>query len=352
MSITGEIRIFAFNYAPGGWLRCEGQSLQASGYYGELFSVIGQAYGGNATDGTFNLPDLRSRVMMNMDPNDSQIATTGVTGGEESVTLIPDMAAPHSHSLNIAVTPNGIAVNGASIAQSVAMDNEGTVLSFAEATSLTKLNSGTIDYAGGGAAHENRMPSLALTVCIATFGMPDMPFIGEIRPFAFESGSEGWSVCDGSVLQITAYPALGKLLGNTFGGDGKLTFGLPDLRGRAAVACGQGTGLSSYTLGQAFGTESVSLTVDEMPAHNHDAVVCNDTAVSSTPQGEFTYLAARECPVEGSLNSFIPADQPVATLELNANTIGMGAGNPHENRQPFLAINYMICNYGVYPQNF
>lgn len=288
--------------------------------------------------------------MMNFDPNNETINTTGVAGGEEVVALIPGAIPPHSHSFNIATAPDTVAVNGAAIAQSVAMPT-GTVLSFSDLAVPAKLSNHTLGNSGNSAPHENRMPSLALTVCIAANEMADTgeSYYGEIRPFAFKECPEGWLACDGSILQVDVDNALASLLGNTFGGDGQTTFALPDLRGRVAVATGQVVGMSNYALGETFGSESVSLSADEMPEHNHQVVLCNDTAVSATVQGQYAYLAARECPVEGSLNSFIPASKNMETQTLDAATIGMGKGNPHENRQPYMAINYLIANSGFYP---
>ncbi len=95
------------------------------------------------------------------------------------------------------------------------------------------------------------------------------PFIGQIQTFGFNFAPRGWARCDGQLLPISSNSALFSLLGTTYGGDGRTTFGLPDLRGRAALHQGQGPGLSNRNLGQRAGAENTTLTVNQMPSHNH-----------------------------------------------------------------------------------
>ena len=97
------------------------------------------------------------------------------------------------------------------------------------------------------------------------------PFLGQIQPFGFTFNPRGWANCDGQLLQISQYSALFALLGTTYGGDGRTTFALPDLRGRVAIHTGTGPGLSPRSMGQRSGTEYNYLTVNQLPAHNHTA---------------------------------------------------------------------------------
>ena len=99
------------------------------------------------------------------------------------------------------------------------------------------------------------------------------PFVGEIRLFPFSFAPKGWALCEGQVLSISQNTALFSLLGTTYGGDGRTTFALPDLRGRVAISSGQGSGLGMYPLGEFGGTETVSLAESQMPAHNHQMLV-------------------------------------------------------------------------------
>ena len=130
---------------------------------------------------------------------------------------------------------------------------------------------------GGGQAHENMHPYLGLRAIIAlqgaypspSGGLPSVPYIGEIRWVAFNFAPGGWAFCDGQLLAISSYTALFSLLGTTYGGDGRVTFGLPDLRGRSPLHAGLGPGLTNRNMGEKGGMETVTLTTDEMPSHTH-----------------------------------------------------------------------------------
>lgn len=109
------------------------------------------------------------------------------------------------------------------------------------------------------------------------------PFVGEIRMFGFNFEPQGWAFCDGRLLPISQNAALFSLLGTTYGGDGVSTFALPDLRSRVPVSLGQGEGLSSYAEGQAGGTETVTITPAQMPAHTHAVNASSSPAASERP---------------------------------------------------------------------
>lgn len=161
------------------------------------------------------------------------------------------------------------------------------------------------------------------------------PIIGQIILVSFDWAPRGWALCNGQLMSISHNSALFSLLGTTYGGDGMNTFALPDLRGRVPVHYGQGPGLSYYNMGEAGGVEQVTLLAPNLPAHSHSAVV------SSQPAGRGTgnHLAA------GGLTNAGPND-----LLLSADTIGFTGSNvPHENRQPYLGMNYIIATEGIYP---
>ncbi len=165
------------------------------------------------------------------------------------------------------------------------------------------------------------------------------PYIGEIRMFGGNFAPAGWAFCDGSLLSIAENDALFNLIGTTYGGDGQNTFALPDLRGRAPLHAGQGPGLSNYTLGQAGGTESVTLTPNQLPAHSHLAQ--GQTAAGSQTSPSNGVWAA------STLNQF-SANTP--TQPFAANAVGMSGGSqPHDNMMPYATINYIISLFGIYP---
>jgi microcystin-dependent protein len=186
------------------------------------------------------------------------------------------------------------------------------------------------------------------------------PFLGQVILFAGNFAPRGWAFCAGQLLEISQYMALFSILGTTYGGDGRTTFALPDLRGSVPIGEGRGPGLSDYMLGQRGGTETTTLTVPSTPSHNHShssatRQVVNQTATSQDPTGYPAAPTVAGRPVDG----FIPgADVVEDGLEITNTTIGIsdngqigntGGSQSHDNRQPFLAMNYIIALEGVYP---
>jgi microcystin-dependent protein len=170
----------------------------------------------------------------------------------------------------------------------------------------------------------------------------DSPYLGYIALVGFNFAPVGWAFCDGQLLSIAENQALFQLLGTTFGGDGVSTFALPDLRGRVPIHAGQSPGTSGYSLGQAAGSESITLTSQQIPNHPHVAQCVNNSAGNSTSAlntgvwartgGEKLYTT--NAPGQQMLNpTFLPA----------------GGSQPHENRQPILALNYIIALVGIFP---
>ena len=170
--------------------------------------------------------------------------------------------------------------------------------------------------------------------------MVSEPFVGEIRMFGFNFPPQGWAFCDGQLLSISQNAALFSLLGTTYGGDGESNFALPDLRSRVPVSQGQGEGLSSYAEGQAGGTETVTLAAAQMPAHTHAVSASSSPAASERPAGR---VLARSPD-----HSYIP--EPDTDTVMNAKMIGeAGNSQPHDNIQPYLALNFCIALQGVFP---
>lgn len=167
------------------------------------------------------------------------------------------------------------------------------------------------------------------------------PFVAEIRIFPFNFPPKGWAFCDGQLLPISQNTALFSLLGTTYGGDGKSTFALPDLQGRATMHHGQGPGLSLHDLGETGGTPAVSLLESEIPFHAHTLSVSSDPADLHRPTGARTL--ARSQP------SFAYGDAANLT-NLGATALAYaGGGFPHNNMQPYLTFNFCIAMQGVFP---
>lgn len=166
-------------------------------------------------------------------------------------------------------------------------------------------------------------------------------FIGEIRMFAGNFAPRSWAFCDGQLLPIAQNSALFSILGTTYGGDGRTTFALPDLRGRLPMHPGNGPGLTPRTLGESGGTETVTLMASQMPAHNH-SVGCHSNADQAAPAGN---LPATE--VSGAAPIY--SDQP-ADGTMNPAMIGMAGGSqPHDNMSPFLCVSFIIALEGIFP---
>ena len=166
------------------------------------------------------------------------------------------------------------------------------------------------------------------------------PFLGEIRLFPYTFAPRGWAFCNGQILSISQNTALFALIGTTYGGDGRTTFALPDLRGRVAVSSGQGPGLSTYDLGAAGGTESVSLTESEMPIHQHQMSVNGMAGGFSSPNNRYIGRVSGGTSYAGTPND----------RTLNPGAISpAGGGQPHENRPPHLTLNYCIALAGIFP---
>jgi microcystin-dependent protein len=167
------------------------------------------------------------------------------------------------------------------------------------------------------------------------------PFIGSIVLFCGNFAPRGWATCDGQLLSIAQNQALFAILGTTFGGDGRTTFGLPDLRGRVPLHPGSGPGLSPYALGQSGGVESVTLQLTQIPAHNHAfSPPCSDGA-PSTPSPVGAVAANQD-------QTPFYAASGTAAMAPGASSLS-GGGQAHENRQPSLAINFIIALEGIFP---
>lgn len=168
-----------------------------------------------------------------------------------------------------------------------------------------------------------------------------VPTLGEIRLMAGDRTPSGWAVCDGALLPIAKNEALFSLLGVTYGGDGRTTFALPDLRGRVPVHRGQGPGLSNRRLGETGGREAVALTADALPPHGH--ALSADAADGRTQDPAGAVIAAST-----AAQRFRTAAAAAAQMEEGAVT-ATGDGDPHDNMAPFVAVTAIIALAGLYP---
>lgn len=175
-------------------------------------------------------------------------------------------------------------------------------------------------------------------------------FTGEIRIFALNFAIKNWALCNGQTMSIAQNSALFSLLGTEYGGDGKTTFMLPNLQGRAAMHAGQGPGLTGRRIGEAGGTTNVTLMTSQMAAHSHIVQAVAANAETGSPTGGM--LAAGNAP--GSRGATVPKAfyYPDVTAPVMMNQAALqtaGGSMPHNNMQPYLGLNFQVCLYGIYP---
>lgn len=166
------------------------------------------------------------------------------------------------------------------------------------------------------------------------------PFVGEIRMFGGNFAPVGWAFCNGQLVAIADNDVLFALIGTTYGGDGQTTFGLPDLQGRVPLHQGQGPSLQSRSIGERFGSESVTLSPAAMPLHGHSQLASANAATAAAgPSG---------APASSATTSFYGSGNPDVAMAGTA--IGnAGGGQAHDNMAPYLALNFIICLFGIFP---
>ncbi len=215
------------------------------------------------------------------------------------------------------------------------------------------------------------------SLIIGLFAVPQIVsaqecFIGEIRMFGGNFAPRSWALCNGQLLPISTNTALFSILGTMYGGDGRTTFGLPDLRGRFAMSAGFGPGLSPRTMGQKAGTETVTLTTNQMPSHTHpdhihDLMGSPHTADSTSPEEKLPGTPSRsrlysdsvepvdcdDSPRPACCNDSPPSCPENVMMDTEAispaGTPAAGQGQSHNNMPPFQVVNYIICLQGIYP---
>jgi microcystin-dependent protein len=167
------------------------------------------------------------------------------------------------------------------------------------------------------------------------------PFVGEIRMFGGSFAPAGWAFCAGQLMAIAENETLFNLIGITYGGDGQQTFGLPDLQGRIPIHAGQGPGISqNYTIGEKAGSESVTVTPNQMPIHSHPVLASLNAADSTQASGNLT----------ASTNQLAIYTEAGPTKNFSPNALSaVGGSQPHDNMMPYLVITFIISLFGIYP---
>lgn len=315
MPRPGEIRLFAGNVPPNGWAFCHGQRIPIASAP-SLYEAIGFRFGGDEQT-TFALPDLRGRVPVHR----SDRIALGSEGGAEAVGLEAGQIPAHHHGIPAGHRP---ATGNEPVAGVlVATDrNEGRALRLGDTSS-----------SGLGSTHPNLQPYLCLNFIIALDGEHPEPFIGEVRLFSGTEAPAGWVRCDGQRLRVADFIGLYSVIGTTYGGDGRETFVLPDLRGRVAMQPGYREGLTARRLGESGGTPVTRLTDDQLPPHTH-------TIAATESGGE----SARSAP------SVLTSGSNTHSGLMRVASARAGGGGEHSNMQPYLALTYLIACRGAAPK--
>jgi microcystin-dependent protein len=167
------------------------------------------------------------------------------------------------------------------------------------------------------------------------------PFVAEVRIVGFNFAPKGWAFCNGQLLPISQNTALFSLLGTTYGGDGRSTFGLPNFQGSVGIQEGQGNGLNYYSLGEIGGSSSVTLLQSEIPSHTHNVLTALDP-------GDTNVMTGNAISRSSGASVYSNAASPVVTM--NQMMVGVSGGSqPHNNMQPYLTLNYIIAMQGIFP---
>lgn len=165
------------------------------------------------------------------------------------------------------------------------------------------------------------------------------PFLAEVRMVGFNFAPRGWAFCDGQILPINQNQSLYSLLGTTYGGDGRTSFALPDMRGRTPIHVGRSNGGGDHTLGQKSGEETHTLAANEMPQHTHQMMATNTAASSTDPTNRVLAESVRD--------TYRDLTNPV---NMGSGTVAnVGGGQAHNNMQPYLAVNFCIALQGLFP---
>ena len=194
-----------------------------------------------------------------------------------------------------------------------------------------------------------KLSILIIALAFATQIKSQEQYIGEIRLFAGNFAPLGWAFCQGQILPIAEYDALFSLIGTTYGGDGQTTFALPDFRGRVPVAVNPNS--HAGVIGTLGGTENVTLTIGQIPLHNHPILATDATGTTNVPSSDLMPAKAADMQFPGGIKQIMTYAKDNAGGKIQANPQSVnpqGLSQPHDNMKPYVGINYIISLYGIF----
>lgn len=352
----GEIRLFAFDYAPQGWMPCDGTILPINDNE-VLFTLLGTTYGGDGVT-TFALPDMRGRIPVGvgMGTGLNKEWKLGEKFGEEFVTLDVSNLPKHSHELYGTTSQGNTNQPEKSLLASAPLgDFVYTLTDYFD----TYMNSESTTSVGAAKPIDNMMSTMALNYCIAVKGVHPLsgeditaePFVGEVKIFANNFVPDGFYPCNGTFLEINRDDniPLFSVIGNKFGGFANVSFKLPYLED-AAISHRDTLHSSRQKFGEITGYDIIQLTEDNIPPHNHD--ICISKRKGMTSEFSAEVFPAKGHKKDGTrtipLNIYgdVPSNSNMSPIMLT-NTGGHNAD--YFNEQPFISLIYCICKDGAYP---
>ena len=365
----GEIRMFAGDFAPKGWMLCNGATLGLSKYAALGDSLLHYKYGG-IEHVKFCLPDLRGRAPLNQGQGKGlKNYPIGIREGYEKVRLTSNQIK-HRHTFRGAKKEgNALSPQGRSTANlryDEQADKHDYFFKQPADDELVALSDGTIRLAGEEKPepHSNLMPYKVVNFIIATEGaypsereeadVSDAGYMGEIRLFPYTRPPKGWMFCDGATLSQMQYTALFSIIGD-WGRGGYQTFDLPDLQERIPLGAGKNPdSKTEFHLKDSGGADSIKLSPENLPSHSHKLMASTQKAqsykiASNLVPAKRSYGGKkRKKIIKNGYNGPMSDTSPDMPEQIGQ-IVSEGGGALHQNRQPYLALSFCICIDGVYP---
>lgn len=353
-SFVGEVRLYAGDKVPDGWLLCDGSSKDINRYY-DLYATIGETFGGDGHS-SFNVPDLRGRVPVHMgNLNDTVKLNLADKVGSEMIELTAAHLPKHNHDFYVTEDKaDSVSPDGAFIATT--LDGNKAELSTYAAYDDSKkiqMNAASIASAGVTTKVSTVQSFIAINYIICYEGAMTVVenYIGEVKLFPLWNDrlAKDWIPCNGQMMQINSGTKdLAGILKTQYGGDGTTNFGIPDLRGRVPVGGVLGDPL--YSFGKKLGVMQTNLDANNMPPHRHGVKVADGDGTQPSPLNNFLANVVGAAGVSAGMH-YLKNGKPSGNLsKMDSNVVGnTGNGSPISNVQPVLGFVFAIAPKGIYP---
>ncbi|MEE1943782.1 tail fiber protein [Pedobacter sp. KR3-3] len=348
-NFIGEVRLYAGDKAPDGWVICDGRALDINQYM-DLYVMLRETFGGDGQ--YFNVPDLRGRVPVHVgNKTDTVKLALADKAGAESVALSADNLPPHSHSFYVTEN-NGNSNLDEYVFISTTLDGNKAPISTYSAYDVNKkvkMSADSIVSTGAATSAPTLQPFLAMNYIICYEGVMSIVenYIGEVKLFPFWNDrlAKDWVQCNGQILPINSSTKnLSTILLTQYGGDGQTNFGVPDLNGRTPVGGSPNDPL--YAFGKKLGAMATTLTHNNMPDHRHDVRVADGDGTAVSPEGNLLATVKNVAPG----THYLKGDPSGNLATMDENTVGKtGGATPVSNVQPVIGLVLAVALNGIYP---